>query len=49
MFRVKKDDQVMVISGRDRGKKGKVRRVFPADDRVVVEGINIVKNSTRRS
>ena len=49
MFRVKKDDQVVVISGKDRGKKGKVRRVFPADDRVVVEGLNLVKKSTRRS
>ena len=49
MFRVKKDDQVMVISGKDRGKKGKVRQLFPVDDRVVVEGINIVKKSTRRS
>ena len=49
MFRVKKDDQVVVISGRDRGKKGKVRRVFPADERVVVEGLNLVKKSTRKS
>ncbi len=49
MFRVKKDDQVMVISGKDRGKKGKVRQVFPADSRVVVEGLSLVKKSTRRS
>ena len=49
MFRVKRDDQVVVISGKDRGKKGKVRRVFPADQRVVVEGLNLVKKSTRRS
>ena len=49
MFRVKKDDQVVVISGKDRGKKGKVRRVFPADERVVVEGLNLVKKSTRRT
>ena len=49
MFRVKRDDQVQVISGRDRGKKGKVRRVFPDDRKVVVEGLNLVKKSTRRS
>jgi len=49
MFRVKRDDQVVVISGKDRGKKGKVRRVFTADGRVVVEGLNLVKKSTRRS
>jgi len=49
MFRVKKDDQVMVIAGRDRGKKGKVRQLFPADSKVVVEGLNLVKKSVRRS
>ena len=49
MFRVKKDDQVMVIAGRDRGKKGKVRQLFPVDSKVVVEGLNMVKKSTRRS
>lgn len=49
MFRVKRDDQVVVISGKDRGKKGKVRRLFPVDGRVVVEGLNLVKKSTRKS
>ena len=49
MFRVKKDDQVMVIAGRDRGKKGKVRQVFPVDSKVVVEGLNLVKKTTRKS
>lgn len=49
MFRVKRDDQVQVISGRDRGKRGKVRRVFPADARVVVEGLNVVKRHLRKS
>ena len=49
MFRVKKDDQVMVISGRDRGKRGKVRQIFPADGKVVVEGINVVKKNVKRS
>ena len=49
MFRIKRDDQVTVISGRDRGKRGKVRRVLPADGRVVVEGLNLVKKNMRRS
>ena len=49
MFRVKRDDQVLVIAGRDRGKKGKVRQVFPADSKVVVEGLNMVKKATRKS
>ena len=40
---VKKDDVVVIISGKDRGKKGKILRVDPKKSRVVVEGINIVK------
>lgn len=40
--RVKKGDTVVVIAGADRGKTGQVKRVMPADDRVVVEGINRV-------
>ncbi|MBI3322350.1 MAG: 50S ribosomal protein L24 [Candidatus Omnitrophica bacterium] len=49
MYRVKRDDQVQVISGKDRGKRGKVRRIFPEDDRLVVEGMNLVKKHMRRS
>ena len=49
MFRVKKEDQVQVISGRDRGKRGKVRQLFPVDGKVVVEGLNIVKRHLRKS
>lgn len=41
--RLRKDDTVMVIAGRERGKTGKVLRVLPAKGRVVVEQINIVK------
>ena len=41
--RIKTDDQVIVISGKDRGKRGKVLRAEPARDRVYVEGLNIVK------
>ena len=41
--RIKKDDMVIVISGRDKGTKGRVLRVLPGDDRVIVEGVNRVK------
>ncbi|MBI3333186.1 MAG: 50S ribosomal protein L24 [Candidatus Omnitrophica bacterium] len=49
MFRVKRDDQVVVLSGKNRGKKGKVLRVFPAEGRLTVEGLNLVKRHLRRS
>ncbi len=39
---VKKDDVVMVISGKDKGRKGRVLKVYPKKRRVLVEGINIV-------
>jgi large subunit ribosomal protein L24 len=45
--RIKTDDQVIVISGKDRGKKGKVLRVDPKKDRVIVEGLNMVKRHQR--
>ena len=44
---VKKNDMVKVIAGKDKGKTGKVLRVFPAKGRVAVEGINVVKRHTR--
>lgn len=44
---VKKNDLVKVIAGKERGKTGKVLRVFPAKGRVVVESLNVVKRHTR--
>jgi large subunit ribosomal protein L24 len=41
--RLKREDEVIVIRGRDKGKRGKVQRVFAKDGTVLVEGINIVK------
>jgi len=38
---VRKDDTVVVISGKDKGKKGKVLTAFPADNKVIVEGVNM--------
>ena len=45
--RIVKGDEVVVISGKDRGKQGKVLRVDPKKDRVYVEGLNIIKRHTR--
>lgn len=44
---VKKNDEVVVISGNDRGKSGKVLRVYPMKNRVIVEGVNIRKRHMR--
>lgn len=41
--RLQKGDNVIVIAGKDKGKKGKVARVFLETDRVIVEGVNLVK------
>lgn len=46
---VKKDDMVKIIAGKEKGKTGKVLRVFPAKGRVVVESLNVVKRHTRPS
>jgi large subunit ribosomal protein L24 len=45
--RIRRDDEVIVISGKDRGKTGRVLRVDPANDKVFVEGLNIVKRHQR--
>jgi large subunit ribosomal protein L24 len=46
-MRIRKDDTVVITTGKDRGKKGKVRRAFPSEDRVVVEGLNMIKRHSR--
>jgi large subunit ribosomal protein L24 len=45
--KIRRDDEVVVISGKDRGKSGKVLRVEPAKQRLYVEGLNIVKRHQR--
>ena len=40
-MRIKKDDMVMVIAGKDKGKTGKVLKAMPKENRVIVEGVNI--------
>lgn len=44
---VKKDDTVMVISGKDKGKKGRIIAAFPRQNRVLVEGVNMVHKHAR--
>jgi large subunit ribosomal protein L24 len=46
-IRIRKDDTVEVISGRDRGKRGKVLQVLPDKGRLVVQGVNFIKRHTR--
>ena len=48
-LRIRRDDEVVVISGKDKGKTGRVLRVEPAKRRVYVEGLNIVKRHQRPS
>ena len=46
---VKKGDKVVVISGKDKGKQGVILEAYPKKDRVVVEGVNIVKKHSKPS
>jgi large subunit ribosomal protein L24 len=45
-MKVKKNDTVLVIAGKDKGAKGKVLKVYPERDRVLVEGVNAIKKHT---
>ena len=47
-FKIRKDDTVQVIAGKDKGKTGNVVRVLPAKNAVIVSGINIVKKAMRK-
>lgn len=49
MANIKKDDNVVVIAGRDKGKKGKVLKVFPKEDRALVQGVNVIKRHQRQT
>ena len=48
-FRIKRGDRVVVISGRDRGRQGEVLRVLRKEDRLIVQGVNVVKRHQRPS
>ena len=47
MLRIKKNDKVMVMVGKDKGKTGKVLKVFPSARRVLIESINMMKKAQR--
>lgn len=42
-MKIRKNDEVVLIAGDDRGKRGKVRNYLPREDRIVIEGVNMVK------
>jgi large subunit ribosomal protein L24 len=46
-MKIRKDDNVLVISGKDKGKKGKVRFSYPRKEQVIIEGINFVKKHSK--
>jgi large subunit ribosomal protein L24 len=45
--RIRKDDTVIVIAGKDKGRSGKVLKVLPKEERVLVEGVNMMKRHTK--
>ncbi len=47
MMKIRKNDTVQVMEGKDRGKRGKVRFAYPKKNRVIVEGINFIKKHSR--
>ena len=49
MLKVKKGDQVIVLTGKDKGKHGEVLQVMPRDNRAVVQGVNIVRRHQKQS
>jgi len=46
-MKIRKNDTVLVIAGKDKGKKGKVRFAYPKDERLLVEGVNFIKKHAR--
>jgi large subunit ribosomal protein L24 len=48
-MRVVKNDNVKILTGKYRGKSGKVLKVYPGQDRIIVEGVNIIKKHTKPS
>jgi large subunit ribosomal protein L24 len=48
-MKLKREDNVIVITGKDKGKTGKVLSVIPAENKIIVEGVNIIKKATKPS
>ena len=49
MAKIRKGDRVIVLTGRDKGKKGEVLRVLPTEDRAVVQGVNVVRKHQKQT
>jgi large subunit ribosomal protein L24 len=45
--KIRKNDNVLVVTGKDKGKKGKVRYAYPDEERLIVDGINMIKRHTK--
>ena len=46
-MKIQKDDMVLIIAGKDRGKKGKVRFAYPREEKVIIEGLNMIKKHSK--
>jgi large subunit ribosomal protein L24 len=46
-MKIRKNDNVLIIAGKDKGKKGKVRKAIPGKDSVVIEGLNLIKRHSK--
>ena len=46
-MKIRKEDNVLIIAGKDKGKKGKVRFVYPKRNRILIEGVNMIKTHSR--
>jgi large subunit ribosomal protein L24 len=46
-MKIRKEDNVLVTAGKNKGKKGKIRFVYPKDNRILVEGVNMIKTHSR--
>jgi large subunit ribosomal protein L24 len=46
-MKIHKNDTVLVIAGKDKGKKGKVRKTYPDKERIMIEGVNMIKRHSR--
>ena len=49
LAKIRKGDRVVVLTGRDKGKKGEVLRVLPSEDRAIVQGVNVVRKHTKQT
>ena len=48
-FKIRKGDPVMVVAGRDKGKKGSVLKMLPKESKAIVQGVNVAKRHTKQS